>query len=281
MTGNTIRYKKVNHPAIALLTDFGEDDFFVPSLKGVIASINPEATVIDITHTIPSFDILAGSFVLFAVYRYFPRKTVFVAVVDPGVGSSRKILLAESEKYFFIAPDNGILSLVLDEEKDFRIREVNNDEYFLGPTGVTFEGRDKMAPAAAWLSHGISPDELGPEINLYNKIPREKPRHTDDGIRGSILYQDKFGNMITDIPTSFLDTFILNRGKDSVRMLVGKEKIPWKENYSCGKKGEIFFLSGSLGLVEIAVREGSAYEKLKTSPGQKIELKLINEKYQE
>lgn len=266
----------MNHPTIALLTDFGEDDFFVPSVKGVIASIHPEATVIDITHTIPSFDILAGSFVLFAVYRYFPRKTVFVTVVDPGVGSSRKILLAESEKYYFVAPDNGILSLVLDEEKDIRIREVNNEKYFLGPTGTTFEGRDKMAPAAAWLSQGISPDELGPEINLYKKIQLEKPRQTQAGIQGSILYRDKFGNLITNIPSSFLDTFIKDKEKDTLRMLAGENEIPWRESYSQGKKGEVFFLSGSLGLVEIAVREGSASEMLKTSPGQKIELKFFS-----
>jgi S-adenosylmethionine hydrolase len=268
----------VDHPIIALLTDFGSDDFFVPSLKGVIASIHPEARVIDITHSVPSFDILAGGFVLYACYRYFPSQTVFVAVVDPGVGSSRKILLAESKKYRFIAPDNGILSPVLDEEKDFRLREINNDKYFLGSEGVTFEARDKMVPAAAWLSLGMSADELGPEIERFERMRIDKPRLSGHGIRGAILYVDKFGNLITNIPCSSLDPFNLGKRIERLRLEAGDVKIYWKQSYSQAKKGEIFFLCGSLGLIEIAVREGSAFEKLRASPGQSIELKFPPEK---
>jgi len=268
----------VNRPTIALLTDFGEDDFFVPSLKGVIASINAEATIIDITHTIPSFDILAGSFVLSAVYRYFPSTTVFVAVIDPGVGTSRKILLAESAKYFFIAPDNGILSPILVEEKDVRIRSVVNEKYFLPSNGVTFEGRDKMVPAAAWLSQGISPAELGPEIQNYKKIQVHEPVQKLDGIQGSILYRDKFGNLITNIPSSILESFAGEKEKETLRIHIEGDEIPWRESYSQGKEGEVFFVSGSLGLIEIAVREGSAAERLKVSPGQMIELMPIPKK---
>lgn len=264
----------MRHPTIALLTDFGEADFFVPSLKGVIASIHAEAKVIDITHSIPSFDILAGAFVLFAVYRYLPAGTIFVAVVDPGVGSSRKILLAETRRYFFICPDNGILSLVLEEEKDVEIRQICSGKFFLEPTGSTFDGRDKMAPAAAWLSHGIPPPEFGPVVRRIKRIRIEKPRKTGDGLRGSVLYCDKFGNIITNIPSSLLEIHVPAEEKHSMRIVVGKEELPWKRSYSLADKGEIFIVSGSLGLIEISVREGSASERLKISPGGKIELGL-------
>jgi len=142
----------VKNPVIALMTDFGEDDFFVASLKGVIAKINPSARIIDITHRIPSFDIGAAGLVLSSSYKYFPPKTIFLVVVDPGVGSYRRILLAKTKNFFFIAPDNGVLSLVLDEEKVQKLIEVKNRKFFLPEVSSTFEGRDKMAPIAAWLS---------------------------------------------------------------------------------------------------------------------------------
>ena len=209
---------KVDNPIIVLLTDFGEADFFVPSMKGVIACINPSANVLDITHSIPSFDVFAGSFVLFASYRFFPKGTIFVVVIDPGVGSARKILLVETKKYCFIAPDNGILSQVLEEERVYHSREISNPKYHLLQSGVTFDGRDKMAPVSAWLSLGLSPEEFGPPVKSIQKNELRSPRETADEINGSVLYHDKFGNLITNISFSHLDFFFEDtwtRGRSS------------------------------------------------------------------
>lgn len=266
----------MENPIIALLTDFGEVDFFVPSLKGVIASINPLAKVIDITHSIPSFDVCAGSFVLFASYRFFPKKTIFVAVIDPSVGSSRKILLVETEKYFFIAPDNDILSLVLEEEDVIQLREISNPKYFLRPTGVTFEGRDKMASVSAYLSLGLSPEEFGPQARTTKKKILNRPHQTADKIEGTVLYNDKFGNLITNIPSSQLDPLMKKHGQEAVRLIAGESMIIYGDHYSAVPVGEPVFLFGSLGLIEIAVREGSAFNKLKVKPGASIKITHFN-----
>ena len=265
----------MDNPIIALMTDFGEADFFVPSIKGVIASINPSVKVVDITHCIPSYDVLAGSFVLFASYRFFPKRTIFVAVVDPGVGSARKILLVETEKYYFIAPDNGILSLVLEEEGICHSREISNPKYFLQQTGVTFDGRDKMAPVSAWLSLGLSPEEFGPPVNGVQKNELSIPHQTADEIHGAVLYNDKFGNLITNISFSLLDFFLKKHGREAVRLIVGENIIAYGNSYSAVSIGNPVFLFGSLGLIEIAVREGSAFNKLKVKPGDAIKIKYI------
>jgi S-adenosylmethionine hydrolase len=266
----------VDNPIIALMTDFGENDFFVPSIKGVIASINPAAKVIDITHNIPSFDVFAGSFVLFASYRFFPKQTIFVAVVDPGVGSARKILLIETEKYCFIAPDNGILSLVLEEEGVFRATEISDPKFFLPLTGVTFDGRDKMAPVSAWLSLGVSPEEFGPSIKDVQKNEMSAPHQTDNEIQGTVLYEDKFGNLITNISLSHIDPFLKKYGREAVRLIAGDNIIMYRDNYSAVPTGEPVFLFGSLGLLEIAVREGSALNKLKVKTGDSIKVEYLN-----
>jgi len=267
---------KVDNPIIALLTDFGEADFFVPSMKGVIACINPSANVLDITHSIPSFDVFAGSFVLFASYRFFPKGTIFVVVIDPGVGSARKILLVETKKYCFIAPDNGILSQVLEEERVYHSREISNPKYHLLQSGVTFDGRDKMAPVSAWLSLGLSPEEFGPPVKSIQKNELRSPRETADEINGSVLYHDKFGNLITNISFSHLDFFLKTHGQEAVRLIAGENIIAYGHSYSVVPIGAPVFLLGSLGLIEIAVREGSALNKLNVKPGDGIKIKLIN-----
>ena len=266
----------MDNPIIALLTDFGEKDYFVSSLKGVIASINPSAKIIDVTHQVPSFDVLAGSFVLFASYRFFPKETIFVAVVDPTVGSPRKILLVETNKYFFIAPDNGILSLVLEEEDVVQLREISNPKFFLQQTGVTFDGRDKMAPVSAWLSQGLSPEEFGPQARITKKKVLSSPHQTADEIDGTVLYNDKFGNLITNVPSSQLDPLVKKYGQEAVRLIAGENIIMYGDFYSAVPIGEPVFLFGSLGLIEIAVREGSAFNKLKVKPGDSIKITHLN-----
>ena len=255
------------------MTDFGEDDFFVASLKGVIAKINPEAHIIDITHRLPSFDIKAGSFILFASYKYFPARTIFLAVVDPGVGSSRKVLVAETDNYFFIAPDNGVLSMVLKEEGVKQLREVTNQDFFLPELSGTFEGRDKMAPVAAWLSRGIPCEEFGPEAKSYKKLKTEKPEIRGDEITGHIIYTDKFGNLITSIPEGMLELLQKKTGAKKLSLSVEDREITsFEKSYSSVKKGELLFLVGSLGLIEIAAKENSAAQKLKIKYGDKCKI---------
>jgi len=255
------------------MTDFGEDDFFVASLKGVIAKINPAARIIDITHRLPSYDIKAGSFILFSSYKYFPPRTIFLAVVDPGVGTSRKILLAETDNYFFIAPDNGVLSLVLEESDVKQLREITNQNYFLPELSRIFEGRDKMAPAAAWLSRGISCEEFGPEATSYKKLKAEKPQIKGNEIIGHILYIDKFGNLISNIPEGMLKLLQKKTGKKTLSLSVEESEITsFAQSYSSVKKGELLFLSGSLGLIEIAAKESSAAQKLKIKYGDKCKI---------
>jgi S-adenosylmethionine hydrolase len=255
------------------MTDFGEDDFFVASLKGVIAKINPSARIIDITHRLPSFDIKAGSFILFSSYKYFPARTIFLVVVDPGVGTSRKILLAETDSYFFVAPDNGVLSFVLEEEGIRHLREVTNKNYFLPELSRTFEGRDKMAPAAAWLSRGISCEEFGPKMTSYKKFEAEKPQMKRDKIIGHILYIDKFGNLITNIPEGMLKLLQKKMGKKTLSLSIEDREITsFEQSYSSVKKGELLFLVGSVGLIEIAAKESSAAQKLKIKNGDKCKI---------
>lgn len=275
----------MDRPILGLLTDFGDEDFFVASLKAVIAKINPGAHVIDITHRVPSFHVMAGGFVLFAAYRYFPPKTIFLAVVDPGVGSSRKILCIETDNYFFIGPDNGVLSLALEEENLIQVRDVLNTEYFLPQPTPTFEARDKMAPVAAWLSLGTPCEKFGPEIVSYYKLDIQRPSEEGNKLVGTILYIDKFGNLITNIPAEML----LRMKKKFDEALMGIElrretgdripgpkykEIAFYKTYGEAEKGEALCLPGSLGLLEIAVREGSAANRFEAGVGHDIILSI-------
>ena len=265
----------MKNSVIALITDFGKDDFFAASLKGVIAKINPSARIIDITHRIPSFDIAAAGFVLLSSYKYFPPRTVFLVVIDPGVGSSRKVLLAKTKKFFFIAPDNGVLSLALEEETIEKLIEVKNKKFFLPELSSTFEGRDKMAPVAARLSMGVSCAEFGTETKQYKKLKSLKPVLKGKEIIGYIVYIDKFGNLITNIPGQMLDLLRAKSKKARPALHVkGVEIGSFVQNYSKARKGELVFLIDSLWMVEIAARGASAAKKLKAKTGDEVRIRV-------
>jgi len=260
---------------IALLTDFGDKDFFVPSLKAVIAGINPEARTIDITHELPSFDIRAGSFILLSCYAYFPEGTVFLAVVDPGVASGRAILLAETRRYFFIAPDNGLLTLPLKSEEIMSLREVTRSRFWLTEGTTTFEARDRMAPVAAWLTHGVSPGEFGPEVRSYKRLKIRQPARTGREIAGAILYQDKFGNLMTNIPSSMLPSAGPSKPEPAMILQLGRTRIArLAASYAELVDDQPFFLVNSQGLIEIAVREGSAAAALGAKPGDPVTIRF-------
>ncbi len=252
----------MDDPLIGLLTDFGEQDYFVASLKAVIAGINPRARTVDITHCVPSYDREAAAFILLSCYRFFPKGTIFLVVVDPGVATNRKIIYAQTRRYEFIAPDNGVLTPVLDRENIDEIRNVSSVRSFLSSERTTFEARDRMAPAAAWLSLGVSPRELGRKLTRFQRMEAPGARRSRTGVDGCILYIDKFGNLITNIPGGFLQEMRqeCEQGKDVVLTVGDREIRRFQTSYQNRKHKEIFALINSVGLVEVAVGEASAAE---------------------
>jgi S-adenosyl-L-methionine hydrolase (adenosine-forming) len=237
---------------ITLLTDFGTQDYFVGAMKGVIFTINPEAKIADITHEIPPQDVCAAAFTLVNYYKTFPPGTTHVCVVDPGVGSERRAILVETQNYYFVAPDNGLLSFVFDEEQDFRVFELTNQEFFRHPVSQTFHGRDVFAPVAAHLSTGISVEEFGREINDFVRFEIAKPQKNSAGeIEGEIIHIDRFGNLITNL-----------KGEDLPEKFVIKitEKTITKhlKYYAEAETGEIFSILGSAGFLEIVAFRDSA-----------------------
>ena len=259
---------------IALLTDFGLKDYFVASLKGVILSINPEVSLVDITHDLPDYGRPAAAFILMACYRFFPAGTIFLTVVDPGVGSERHLLLARSERYYFIAPDNGLLSPIIDAEKA-EVMEITGENYFLTSRKTSFEGRDKMAPVAAWLSLGIDLSELTRPAKSWEKLNWPEPQTSGREIRGSIVYQDKFGNLITNIPQHLIASFLNSNHGSSLVLLAGRKRIvEMASTYSQAPQNKPFFMINSLGLLEIAVYENSAANLLGLNPGDNVVLKI-------
>lgn len=254
---------------ITLLTDFGIRDYFVGAMKGVILSTNPRAQIIDITHEIKPQDIMSGGFTLFSVYRNFPVKTIHVAVVDPGVGSTRRAILVETENYqYFIAPDNGLLSLIFNEERDFRVFELTNEKFFRHPVSQTFHGRDVFAPAAAWLSTGVKPEEFGREIKDFVRLNVSGAQKINEHeIEAIIVHVDHFGNLITNLKREDLTgNFILEVN----------EKLVEKHHkyYAEALESEVFTIWGSAGFLEIVAYKDSARKLLDAETGQKIVVRI-------
>jgi S-adenosylmethionine hydrolase len=262
----------MDRPLIALLTDFGTKDFFVASLKAVILTINPDVRIVDISHQVPAFDIRAGGFLLYACAPLFPAGTIFVAVVDPGVGSGRRLLVARTGRHHFVAPDNGLLGPILDREKALEVRELVNPRLMLAAVSRPFEGRDKMAPAAAWLSLGVPAAEFGPRCDDFRRLPWKLTVRRKGEIRGSVLYVDGFGNLITDIPAEAVSRLAGAKGWGRLRLLASGRSLRRCDAYASAAKGELFFLEGSLGLVEISARESSAARKLKLKAGDGVRI---------
>lgn len=239
---------------LALLTDFGLKDPYVGIVKGVILGINPDARIIDITHDVPSQSVLDAYLILSHAWSHFPDGTVFVAVVDPEVGTDRKILLAQTDRHLFLAPDNGLLGFVEKQGLLRRLLHVRNPRYFLDPVSDTFHGRDIFAPVAAHLSKGLDPGKLGPEVRSLRRLSPPEPHVTREGvIVGEILSIDHFGNLVTNIPGNRL------RAARSVSIRIGRKTIPrLSRSYAEGRKGELVAVVGSTGHVEISVNLGDA-----------------------
>ncbi|HSE42056.1 MAG TPA: SAM-dependent chlorinase/fluorinase [Acidobacteriota bacterium] len=263
-------------PTITLLTDYGTRDGYVPSIKGVILNINPNVQIVDITHEIPAQDILDASFVLRSCYSYFPPRTIHIVVVDPTVGSSRKLLLVATENYYFIAPDNGVLSLIYEAETVSTVIELTTAHYFLNEISNTFHGRDIMAPTAAWLAKGNPVENFGEPTQNYLKLSFPKPKMVGEGmLKGTILHVDRFGNLITNIKRSDYDEIRSKIPGETFKSIIGKQEINGlKQYYAQGQKGELLALFGSSDFLEIAQTQGSAAKTLGAARGAEVGILL-------
>lgn len=248
------------HPIITLLTDFGVQDHFVGTMKGAIANIHPEALVIDITHDVAPHDIFQAAFLIQSSYAYFPSHTIHVVVVDPGVGTKRRIVIASTEKGYFVAPDNGVLSYLYAAGEVREVREVTADHYFLKPRTGTFDGRDVFAPVAAWMSKGVNVASFGEPIEDYKKYDLPQPMSVGQGgIRCKVLYVDRFGNLVTNLTREFFQQLLDASEKRRFAFQIGEYTIgKICTTYAEGDKGEIMAIFGSSGFLEFSVNRSSA-----------------------
>lgn len=258
---------------ITLLTDFGDRDYFVASMKGVILGINPQARIVDISHHVAPHQVEDAAYLLKSCYRYFPDGTVHVAVVDPGVGSTRRPLLVTSSRFFFVAPDNGILTHIYKEESSVEVRQIENKQYRLDSEGATFDGRDLFAPAAAWLTKGQVPGSFGRFVRDYVELPVLEPSWEGGALVGRIMYVDHFGNLISNLTLVHLKEAQAVTKRATVTIRIGGMAIEGlTASYSEGTKETPHALINSNGLVEIFLKEGSAAAWLKVGRGERIEI---------
>jgi len=258
----------MRNPIITLLTDFGLKDPYVASMKGVILSINPQCTLVDITHQVNSHDIKEGAFILGQAYSNFPKGTIHLSVVDPGVGSARKPILIVTKNYFFVGPDNGLFTIALKAETVKQAVVLTNQKFFPSKISSTFHGRDIFAPVAAYLSLGVKPESFGPSIKSWHQIPFPDPAMKQEKLIGEIVHVDAFGNLVSNIDRKSLlqfskgGPFVIKIGKRTMRGL--------KKGYWEGRKDESMALIGSGGYLEISVREDNAQKAFNVKRGDKI-----------
>jgi len=253
---------------ISLITDFGLSDNFAGVMKGVILNINPDAKIVDICHEVKPQDIFEAAFLLKGSFRYFPSGTVHLVVVDPGVGSERSKILVKTKKYFFVGPDNGVLSLALKEEPPIKIIEITNRKYFLRPVSDTFHGRDIFAPVAAYLSCGLDIDEFGNPIKSIQPLELPKIKKTEKSLSGEIIYIDRFGNLVSNIDQ---DTF-KNFTKNKKFKIYIKDKIIDKLSHSYTEEHPLkpLAIMDSFHYLEIALNSGSAKDYLGINRAEKV-----------
>ncbi|MCI0470102.1 MAG: SAM-dependent chlorinase/fluorinase [Candidatus Aminicenantes bacterium] len=247
------RYDRI----IGLITDFGNEDYYVGVLKGVIKKINPAVEIIDIANDIPSYEIPSASFIIDKTFRFFPGNTIFLVVVDPGGGTSRPLLLAQRAGQYFIAPDNGVLTPILQMPGTY-ISEFCNEDYFLLRGHSTFEARDKMAPAAAYLAAGVDPGKMTSPVHSYKAAPTYYPQSFGDIIEGRIAYIDKFGNIITNVTADFLFTALKESRKKNFKTIIKDKEITGFFKTYAESGCEPFMLIGSHDNLEIAINRNSA-----------------------
>ncbi len=252
---------------ITLLTDFGIQDAYVGVMKGVILSVNPAARIVDLTHEVPPQDVIKGAFLLRSAAAYFPDGTVHVAVVDPGVGTERRPVVVVTKRAFLVGPDNGLLTPSAAVLGVREVRRLEQSEFFRHPVSQTFHGRDVFAPVAAHLAAGVSPDRLGPIAPALQPLCLPEPRRECGAIHGEVLYVDRFGNLITNVPAAQLAAYPPSAVCVSI---AGVSIAAIASSYAAVPRGAPLAVIGSAGLLEIAVRDGNAAEELGAGVGTPI-----------
>lgn len=257
---------------VTLTTDFGGNDHLVAAMKGVILKINPDVRIVDISHNVMPFDILDGALVIGQAYKYWPLRTVHVVVVDPGVGSARRPILVSGDQHYFVAPDNGVLSMVYEREEKVTVRHITAEHYFMNPVSNTFHGRDIFAPVAAWLAKNGQAPSFGEEVTDFVRFAMPKPKAANGAIKGVVLKIDHFGNLITNFTAEDAPQLLTG---SAFKMNVGaKEVSKLMQSYSQGAQGEPFAVVGSSGFLEISVNKGSAARALGVQRGAEVTLQV-------
>ena len=268
------RENPVANAIITLTTDFGTDDHLVGTMKGVILKINPDVTIVDITHHVTPFDLLDGALAIGAAYAYFPPKTIHVVIVDPGVGTERRPLLVSGQNQYFVAPDNGVLSLVYEREQNVIVRHANVEHYYLQPLSSTFHGRDIFAPVAAWLTKGWQSGSMGDEISDYKKMALPRPKKAAGGLKGLVLKIDSFGNLVTNFRSEDLPADAQNGS--GLKLQVGTQAVSrLVDTFARGKAGEPIAYFGSSGYLEVAINKANAARTLSVGRGAPV---ILSEK---
>ena len=267
----------LENPVITLTTDFSLKDPFVAMMKGVILGINPKVKIVDITHNIPRHNITEASQTLSMSYRYFPDGTIHIAVVDPGVGSSRRPIMVVTENHFFIGPDNGIFSSIINEadESTVRVIHITEDRYFLSKKGSTFHGRDIFAPVAAWLSKELDAGQFGEQIDDYMKITIPEVTFPEGNkLTGEIISIDSFGNALSNITRDNLSS--LNPSESGNRLMVSysNAQLPLVAFYAESKGSALSAIINSSGYLELFVNQRNAADNYHINVGDKVTVSL-------
>ena len=254
---------------VTLTTDFGGADHFAGTMRGVILGVNPAAQIVELCNAVNSFDVLDGALTIAQGYRYFPADSIHLVVIDPGVGSARRPLLVATTRHYFIAPDNGVLSLVMEQEERVSVRHITAEHYFLHPVSNTFHGRDVFAPCAGWLSKGVEVEKFGEEITDYVRFTLPKPKMTaEHKLKGAVLKVDKFGNLITNLtPENAAAVFAADA---KVKITVGAAVVVGYPQFICAREaGRAVRRAEQHGIFGNCVqpRSGGAGRKSRTGSG--------------
>lgn len=260
-------------PIVTLTTDFGIQDHFVGTIKGVILENVPDVRLVDISHSVQPFDVFDAALTIAQAYSYFPSGTVHLVVVDPGVGTERRPIVVSTEKYTFVGPDNGVFSMIYDREERLSVRHITAEHYFLQPVSNTFHARDIFAPITSYLAKGVDLDRMGEEVTDFVRFAAPRPKAIEERtLRGVVLKVDRFGNLITNITPQ--DVPMLFQAEPSpFKIVVGSKEITQIHSaYAEGLPGEVFGLLGSMGYLEIAANRGSASKLLEAAKGTEVKV---------
>lgn len=260
-------------PIITLTTDYGTSDNYAGVMKGVILNINPEVTVVDITHSVLAHDILDGALTIGQAHKYFPPRTIHLVVVDPGVGTARRPILVAGDQHYFVAPDNGVLSAVYDQNESIHAWHVTAEHYFLNPVSATFHGRDVFAPTAAWLSKTWQTGSFGEEIEDFVRFAIPRPKVNGNTVKSVVLRVDHFGNLITNLKPEEVPALFAADVKFTIRVGNGivQKLVP---TFADGAAGEVVGMIGSTGYLEISINKGNASRTLAAARGSEVTIEI-------